>query len=136
MVPIFFPGKHRQDRCITCVLGQDWGCDVAHHGYSVWQGSQLSATLGQGCLYVVTLDGTASFLYFIVFRGSVAVIKPMQLFKCLNPFPNKPWILCVCCSSFLKTLWVKGEIARNKKFLLFSQCFLPFWRTLCYIHQI
>ena len=30
----------------------------------------------------------------------------------------------------------KGEIACNKQFLLFSQCFLPFRRTFCPFHQI
>ena len=25
----------------------------------------------------------------------------------LNPFPNKPWILCVYSTSLLKTLWEK-----------------------------
>ena len=30
----------------------------------------------------------------------------------------------------------KGEIAHNKQFLLFPQCFLSFWRTFCNFHQI
>ena len=30
----------------------------------------------------------------------------------------------------------KGEIAHNKQFLLFCQCFLPIWLTLFYFHQI
>ena len=30
----------------------------------------------------------------------------------------------------------KGEIARNEQFLLFSQCFLPFWITCCQFRQI
>ena len=30
----------------------------------------------------------------------------------------------------------KGEIAHNEQFLLFPQCFLPIWITLCYFHQI
>ena len=30
----------------------------------------------------------------------------------------------------------KGEIARNKQFLLLPQCFLPFWITSCHFHQI
>ena len=37
----------------------------------------------------------------------------------LNPFPNKPWFLCVCSKSLWKTMWEK------EKFLLFSHCFLP-----------
>ena len=30
----------------------------------------------------------------------------------------------------------KGEIARNKQFLLFPQCFLPVWITFCHFCQI
>ena len=30
----------------------------------------------------------------------------------------------------------KGEIARNEPFLLFPQCFLPFWRSFLHFHQI
>ena len=30
----------------------------------------------------------------------------------------------------------KGEIAKNEQFLLYTQCFLPIWRTLRYLHQI
>ena len=53
----------------------------------------------------------------------------------LNPFPNKPWFLRVYSTSLLKKLG-KGEIARNEQFLIFPQCFLPFWRSLCLFHQI
>ena len=56
---------------------------------------------------------------------------------CFNPFPDKPWFLRVCSiyKSFENTVG-KGEIARNEQFLLFPQCFLPVWRTLCHFHQI
>ena len=30
----------------------------------------------------------------------------------------------------------KGKIARYQQFLLFPQCFLPVWRTLCHFYQI
>ena len=30
----------------------------------------------------------------------------------------------------------KGEIAQNEQFLLFPQCFLPFWRIFCHFRQI
>ena len=53
----------------------------------------------------------------------------------INPFPNKPWILRVCSASLENTVG-KGEIAHNEQFLLFPQCFLPIWRTLCHFHQI
>ena len=41
---------------------------------------------------------------------------------CVNPFPNKPWILCVCSVGLLKTVG-KGENARNEQFLLFPKVF-------------
>ena len=53
-----------------------------------------------------------------------------------NPFPYKPWFLHVCSTNLLKTLWKKGEIARNEQFLFFPQYFLPIWRVLCHFHQI
>ena len=31
---------------------------------------------------------------------------------------------------------VKGEIAPNKQFLLFPQCFLPVWIAFCHFRQI
>ena len=46
-----------------------------------------------------------------------------------NPFPGKPWFLCVCRVSLLKTLWEK-EIAHNEQFLLFPQCFVTICRVL------
>ena len=59
------------------------------------------------------------------------------MLHCLfNPFPNKPWFLRVCSRSLLKTLWEKGEIARNEQFLLFPWYFLPIWRTFCYFNQL
>ena len=53
----------------------------------------------------------------------------------IYPFPNKPLFLHVCTPSLLKTLR-KGEIALKEQFLLFSQCFLPFWRTFHHCHQL
>ena len=54
----------------------------------------------------------------------------------LSPFQNKPWFLRVCSINLLKTLWGKGEIAHNEQFLLFPQCFLPFWKIFIHLHQI
>ena len=63
--------------------------------------------------------------------------------KGVNPFPNKPWFLRVCKTSLLKKTKQKkkktvgkGEISRNEQFLLFPQCLLSFWRTLCLFHRI
>ena len=52
-----------------------------------------------------------------------------------NPFPDKAVFKHVCSTILLKTL-EKGQIAQNKLFLLFPQCYLPFWRTLHRFHQI
>ena len=41
---------------------------------------------------------------------------------------------CLKYKSFENTVG-KGEIARNEQFLLFPQCFLPFWRTFRHFHQ-
>ena len=49
----------------------------------------------------------------------------------INPFPNKPFQY----KSFENTVR-NGEIARNEQFLLFPQCFLPFWRTYHHFHKI
>ena len=35
---------------------------------------------------------------------------------------------CLLNKSFENTVW-KGEIARNEQFLLFPQCFQPFWKN-------
>ena len=49
-----------------------------------------------------------------------------MVFSTLNPFPNKPWFLRVFNTGLLKTLWEKGEIARDEQFLPFPHFFLPF----------
>ena len=44
----------------------------------------------------------------------------------LMPLGNKPF----------ENTGGKGEIARHEQFLLFPQCFLPVWITLCCFSQI
>ena len=51
-----------------------------------------------------------------------------------NPLPNKPWFLHVPYKSFENTAR-KEEIARNKQFLLYPQCFPPVQRPFCHFHQ-
>ena len=53
----------------------------------------------------------------------------------IKPFQNKPWILRVCSTSLFENTVGKGEIAHNKQFILFPQCFLPFWKTFYHFHQ-
>ena len=49
--------------------------------------------------------------------------------KGLTVSQTNPDFMCLQYKSFGNTVG-KGEIACNKQFLLFPQCFLPVWRTL------
>ena len=52
-----------------------------------------------------------------------------------EPFPKQALVFtCLQYKSFENTVG-KGEIAHNKQFLLFPQCFLPVWITFCHFHQ-
>ena len=53
----------------------------------------------------------------------------------LTPSQTSPGFY-VCAVKPFKNTVGKGEIACNKQFLLFPQCFLPFWRGFCYLHQL
>ena len=54
----------------------------------------------------------------------------------INPFPNKPWFLCVCRISLLKTLWEKEKLLLTSNFscpTVFStllENFLPYSSNL------
>ena len=51
------------------------------------------------------------------------------------PFPKQSLVFtCLQDKSFENTV-EKGDIDRNKQFLLFPQCFLPVWRATCHFHQ-
>ena len=51
--------------------------------------------------------------------------------QCVNPFPNKPWILCVCSTSLLKTLWEKEKLLIFPSFFsTHLEKFLPFSSNL------
>ena len=70
-------------------------------------------------------------------RAVKSWISDARMFKqALNPFPNKPWLLRVCSATLLRNTMGKGDIARNKQYLLFPQCFLHIWRRFCTFHQI
>ena len=60
--------------------------------------------------------------------------KGVIVWEWVNPFPNKPWVLRVCSTCLLKTLWEKEKLLATSNFS-FSQCFLPIWRTFCHSHQ-
>ena len=43
-----------------------------------------------------------------------------------KPFPNKPWFLCVCSKSLLKTLWEKEKLLITSNFSFSHSVFYPF----------
>ena len=67
--------------------------------------------------------------------SNVPTIKFRNILDKINPFPNKPWFLCLQHKS-LENAEGKGEIAQKEQYLLFPQCFLPIWRTFCHFHQV
>ena len=76
--------------------------------------------------------------YFICCLLMFSMIWVNQSAKCchlvsVNLFQNKPWILCVCSTSLLKTLKEKEKLLVTSNFY-FSQCFQPVWRTFYHIH--
>ena len=48
----------------------------------------------------------------------------------LNPFPNKPWFLCVCSISLLKTLWEKEKLLVTSNFSFSHSVFYSFGEML------
>ena len=53
------------------------------------------------------------------------------LFPAFNSFPNQLWFFSYLQYKSFENTVGKGENARKEEFLLFPQCFLPFWRTFC-----
>ena len=53
----------------------------------------------------------------------------------INLFPNKPWFLCVCSTSLLKTLCGKEKllVMSDFSFSLSVLC-VPIWVTFCHFH--
>ena len=73
------------------------------------------------------------------FHILISICKLRQLGKFYlfcQPFSKQTLVFsCLLSKSFESTVR-KGEIACNRQRLLFPQCFLPFWRTFHYFHQI
>ena len=53
-----------------------------------------------------------------VFDGRIKILF-------LNPFPNKPWILHVCSTCLLKTLWEKEKLLVTSNFSFSHSVFYP-----------
>ena len=52
--------------------------------------------------------------------------KGVNVWEWVNPFPNKPWFLCVCSSSLLKTLVGKKKLFAISNFSFSHSVFYPF----------
>ena len=57
-------------------------------------------------------------------------------FGCIQPFPKQALVFKCLQNEAFEIAVAKGEIARNKQFLLFPQCFLPVLRTFCHVMSI
>ena len=80
-----------------------------------------------------------SLLYQIQIKSTAENDRMIQIMKgrlILDPFSNKPWFLCICCTSLLKTLWEKEKWLVSSNFSFSSQCFLSVLRSFCFFHQI
>ena len=83
----------------------------------------------------------ATYQHFLLFPqcfqmpSSSGASKFVEVWEIVNTLSNKPWFLHVSNTILLKTLWGNCEISRGEQFLLFPQCFLPVWITLCHFHQ-
>ena len=52
--------------------------------------------------------------------------KGVIVWERVNPFPNKPWFLRVCCTSLLKTLWEKEKLLVTSNFSFSHSVFYSF----------
>ena len=52
--------------------------------------------------------------------------KGVIVWEWVNPFSNKPLVLCVCSTSLLKTLWVKEKLHITSNFSFSRSVFYPF----------
>ena len=63
----------------------------------------------------------------ILGKGENAGYQHFSLFlQCFNPFPNKPWFLRVCSTSFSKTLWEKEKLLITSNFSFSHSVFYPY----------
>ena len=54
------------------------------------------------------------------------LVQNFLVWEWINPFPNKPWFLCVCSKRLLKTLWVKEKLLIMSNFSFSHSVFYSF----------
>ena len=77
---------------------------------------------------------TNKFKLFADFNQFLLLILYLN-YQCLTLSQTNPVFMCLQDKAYENTVG-KGENARIEQFLLFPQCFLPIWITLCHCHQI
>ena len=58
--------------------------------------------------------------------NKILLLNNMGCTIVFNPFPNKPWFLCVCSTSLLKTLWEKEKLLVTSNFSFSHSVFYLF----------
>ena len=58
-------------------------------------------------LYIIKLRATVTLTFDGLISKSTEIIYTMSII----PFPNKPWILCVCSKRLINTLWEKEKFS-------------------------
>ena len=63
-----------------------------------------------------------------VIRGVENIVGKVENASLLlvKSFPKKPWFLCVCSASLLKTLWEKEKLLLTSSFSFYHGVFYPF----------
>ena len=90
---------------------------------SVTNNLNLNAVLAFGSHSALSTDLSLFSVNDVLIQNHLTFSQTSPLFTCLQD------------KSFENTVG-KGEIARYEQFLLFPQCFLPFWRSFFHFHQI
>ena len=75
------------------------------------------------CKHVPGTDLLTQVLIFLTLNKTT---NYMTVQDQLNPFPNKPWFLCVCSTSHLKTLWEKEKLLVTSNFSFSRSVFYLF----------
>ena len=62
-------------------------------------------------------------------------MDPIHFENTIKPF-QKPWFLCVCSASLLKTLRDKDKLLVMSNSSFSHSVFYPFGKTFCHFHQV
>ena len=98
---------------------------------ALWEKEKMLVTFSPLPTMFSTLSNTNfNFkLRFILLSANPLNLDKSKIFVIwyrVNPFPNKPWLLRVCRTSLLKTLWEKEKLLVTSNFSFSHSVFYPF----------